>query len=958
MNNDNILKNYKLYFLQERYILITKHINKLQYHIENIFQNYFINKVKKNIVLSQLFEISHSINNKFNNYANQNFNENDINHNKINNVKNKFNITNDNIIFDNIIKYETISPLNIKLLSINKPLEYIYEKLYQIMSQYGYPSLKEMLLFILKKPNFNLLENDVINIINELNNIVVPLSFDFFDVSEKKESHYWRDNKKYQINDNLELVRELWIKNPSLSSNYLKITLYFKVDILSTFIKTCQINYPYIYNKKIKILNIIEKKNPDINYKFAKAFIRHNYLGNIYSLSILDYVKYLKLSYYNHIELLNTTFLNLMKDFVAKDNTIKKMYDTIFLFLLGDEDMIDIAGLLFGIIKEKKTNTYNLYNYIFNHLTYFLQLKIKQSNINMKNELEKIKSLNIEDIDYKKQIIANKFIPTNVKTITLEKIEEMKSYNNEYYKQLTFVKSIINYPWNSTYDDMLYKNLNLNKDKARDFISNVEHKLKTLSYGHDEAKKLLLQIIGKWITNPEGKGTCFGLVGPPGVGKTLLAKTVGEALNIPFAQITLGGQNDGELLHGHGYTYSGSQPGLIIKKMVEMSKARCIIYFDELDKTCLKHGQINEITSILIHLTDPNMNRSFQDRFFQGVDFPLDKVIFIFSYNDSSLVDPILLDRIKELQVTPYTITDKINICKSFLINKIEKNIGFEKNTIKINNNLIEFIIDNYTNEAGVRDIKRKLENIYLNLNLDMIFKRGLFTKKTKGIKITKKEIIKILSKPKLSNTCIGPKPEVGIINGLYATANGDGGIIPIQVFHNYSSSVDSFEIKLTGKQGDVMKESVSCSLTASIEYINRNINKYKNIDNLNNYLDKNFKHGFHIHAPSTSVPKDGPSAGCAFTTAFISRILNKPIRNNVAMTGEVELTGRITKIGGLNYKLIGAKKAGVELIFIPKENEKDLKEIKIKHKKLFNKNFVVKTFEYIDEIIDQVLIL
>ena len=177
-----------------------------------------------------------------------------------------------------------------------------------------------------------------------------------------------------------------------------------------------------------------------------------------------------------------------------------------------------------------------------------------------------------------------------------------------------------------------------NNTKAMNYLDKVETTLQTSCYGHGEAKILLLQMIAKWISNSSAGGTCFGLVGPPGVGKTLLAKSVSKALNIPFAQITLGGQNDGELLHGHGYTYSGSQPGMIIKKMVEMGKSRCILYFDELDKTCSKHGNINEITSILIHLTDPNMNKTFQDRFFQGVEFPLDKVIMIFSYNDSKIV--------------------------------------------------------------------------------------------------------------------------------------------------------------------------------------------------------------------------------------------------------------------------------------------------------------------------------
>ena len=217
--------------------------------------------------------------------------------------------------------------------------------------------------------------------------------------------------------------------------------------------------------------------------------------------------------------------------------------------------------------------------------------------------------------------------------------------------------------------------------------------------------------------------------------------------------------------------------------------------------------------------------------------------------------------------------------------------------------------------------------------------------------------INKILEKPNVDITKIHLNPEVGIINGMYATSNGDGGIIPIQIFSNYSSSKNAYEIKLTGKQGEVMRESVHCSLTAAINYIRTNLNKYEYIKDLDKYLLENFKFGFHIHAPSTSTPKDGPSAGCAFTSAFISRILGKKIRNDIAMTGEIELTGRITKIGGLNFKLIGAKKAGVKLVFVPKENEKDLDEIKEKQPKLFDDTFEVKLVEYINELIDEILI-
>lgn len=946
--NDN-LKNYKLHLLQNRYIEITNILSDLEKHILILNNKNYINNLKKNIYLGKLFEISKCINTKYNNYINNELEKKTLKKTdlEINNLLLKTNNNDDS--FKIIEEYNNFDNKN------KKPLEYIYQELKEYIKEIGHPSLKKI-LELSTNNSLKLYDSKVNSLIEEIEDIVIPLSFEIFEVNKKKLSYYWRKPEKFEENDYFHQIRELWIKKPNFKNKYIKIKLFFKIDTLSVRMKTCQINYPILYDLKNKNISEIEKNNSGIEKKFIKSLMRHDYLGNIYCMSSKDYASYVKLMYYKKLELSETTFLNLMKEFISKKKVIFDMFNIIYILLLGNDENSDLASLLIGLVKEKKNSQNELHDHIYNNLTYFLQVKIKKANNNIKNEVNKLKSLSSEDVDYKKQLITNKFIPDNVKSLTLEKVEEMKSFNNEYYKQLTFVKNIVQFPWPSNNDNALYKKLKNNKKESIEYLKNIENKLQKSSYGHEEAKKGLLQIIGKWISNPSSRGTSFGLVGPPGVGKTLLAKSVSDALDIPFGQITLGGQNDGELLHGHGYTYSGSQPGLIIKKMVEMGKSRCILYFDELDKACSKHGSINEITSILIHLTDPNMNKTFQDRFFQGVDFPLDKVIMIFSYNDSKLIDPILLDRLKEIKVNPYTIYDKMNICSDFIIPEIQKNIGFNKNCVKFTKNIIEYLVDNYTNEAGVRGIKRIIENIFLQLNLDKIYNRGIFKNKNK-VSLTKKDIFTLLSEPDIENTKIHSKNEIGIINGLYATSNGDGGIIPIQIFKNYNSNKDGFEIKLTGNQGDVMKESVQCSLTAALDYIRKNINKYPFIKNLDDYIEKNFKYGFHVHAPSTSTPKDGPSAGCAFTTAFISRILDKKIKNTVGMTGEIELTGRITKIGGLNYKLIGSKKAGCKLIFVPKENKEDLDKIIQKNPKLVDSKFKVKIFENVADVIDDVLI-
>ena len=926
MNNSQI----KLALLNYKYNNLSTIILNLQIHIEELYKNYKIDYLNKNNYLKSIFIISKELNNYYNQYIVNQLDNNSCEYNNLLKICSMFPLNTDTKFM-----FDFIKPI-LTLYNIKLPFYNLERDLINIISDIGYTSLIMTLdiynIVITKKQS---------EIVEEINTIFIPTKVRIFNVANKIDEYYWTIPSEYHQIDILQITRELWIKNTKKEYEYIKIEGYFINDSLSILLKTSQIKYSILYNKKCNIMNKLT--HTPHNIKFIKKFIRYNYLGNIYCHNTNEYIAYIEKMFTMYCSLIESTFINIMKTFIGDKFELNTVFDIMFLLLLGTDDNVSMVNLLLDLTKEKKLNTPNIYNIIMQNIPYYLQVRIKRNNNIISDELERLKAINKDDVNYKTLLASNTNIPDNVKAFVLEKIDEMKTFNNEYYKQLTFIKHVINFPWAKQNEEII------NQSNAIVYLNKIENSLASLSYGHIEAKKALLQMIGRWVTNPSSSGTCFGLVGPPGVGKTLLAKSISSALDIPFAEITLGGQNDGEILHGHGYTYAGSQPGLIIKKMCEMGKSRCILYFDELDKACLKHGSVNEITSILIHLTDPNMNKTFQDRFFQGIDFPLDKVIMIFSYNDAKLVDPILLDRLKQINVEPYTVTDKINIVKKFIVPEVALSIGLENEKwIDMDEDIIEYIIENHTNEAGVRSIKRIIEKIFLILNLDKIYKRNHFTDdKYNLFKITKEYIVEILDKTINEITMIHKEPMVGIINGMYATNNGDGGIIPIQIFNNISSSNNTFEMKYTGKQGDVMKESVQCSFTAAIEYIKRN--NLLNIDN--------FKYGFHIHTPSTSTPKDGPSAGCAFTCAFISRILNKKIRHDIAMTGEIELTGHITKIGGLNYKLFGAKKAGVKKVFVPFENEKDIIDIKKKFPKLIDSEFTVVLFNYIDDIINEVLL-
>ena len=307
----------------------------------------------------------------------------------------------------------------------------------------------------------------------------------------------------------------------------------------------------------------------------------------------------------------------------------------------------------------------------------------------------------------------------------------------------------------------------------------------------------------------------------------------------------------------------------------------------------------------------------------------------------------------EKIEVKPYTIADKLIIVNNFLLKEISEGINLEYGSVKFKNEDIEYIIESHTFEAGVRELKRKLETLFLKLNLDRIYKRNSFENKNNFSKenpiiLERDTINKYLSKPTINIKTIHKNPDIGIINGLYATTNGSGGIIPILIYNNFVGSKEKFVLKITGSQGKVMKESVSFSFTTAMNLIKETHRKK---------FIKEYPNGLHIHTPDGATPKDGPSAGSAFTTAFISRILGKKIRNDVAMTGEIEMNGNITEIGGLIYKLSGAKKAGIKLVFVPKENEKDFIKIKETDEKLLKDGFEVKIISHISEILEGALI-
>ena len=473
-------------------------------------------------------------------------------------------------------------------------------------------------------------------------------------------------------------------------------------------------------------------------------------------------------------------------------------------------------------------------------------------------------------------------------------------------------------------------------DEICKYIDNITYTLNDSVYGHDKAKRQIETIIGQWI-NGEKNGYCFGFEGPPGVGKTSLAKKgIANCLkdindeSRKFSLIAIGGSSNGSTLEGHNYTYVGSTWGKIVDILIENKCMNPIIFIDELDKISkTEHGK--EIIGILTHLIDSTQNDGFQDKYFNGIELDLSKALFIFSYNDVELIDRILLDRIHRIKFKHLSLDEKIIITNKYILPEIYKKMGLE-NIISLSDEVLIKLINNYTCEPGVRKLKEILFEIIGEINLSILKSKD--TNITFPIMVSYEDIKNdyLKDRREISIKNVNDIDKTGVINGLWANSVGQGGLLHIEV--KLIPSTNLFDLKLTGMQGDVMKESMNVAKTLAVSLV-----KDKENINFNEFSDKYKNNGFHIHVPEGATPKDGPSAGAAITTAIYSCLTEQKIRKDFAITGEICLQGNVTAIGGLDLKILGGIKAGAKNFIYPKENEKDFSDFykKYKDKEILN---------------------
>lgn len=639
------------------------------------------------------------------------------------------------------------------------------------------------------------------------------------------------------------------------------------------------------------------------------------------------------------IEAATRLVLSDVNDYIAVN---KKMNTEILLNIIDEENPDELSDLLAGFLTLKSDDHYELIKTFGIYDRLILLHKILRREIEFTKLEDSInQKVNEEINDNQKEYYLREQMniiqkelgtidnPTDDYVAKIKKLKLKKSSEEHVMKEArrldtmnpsspetniirSYLDHIIDIPWNK-------------KTKGTIDLEKSKHVLEDGHYGLKDVKERILEYLAVKKMTGDLKGPILCLVGPPGVGKTSIAKSIAESTNRKFVSMRLGGVRDEAEIRGHRKTYIGAMPGRIITLLERAASKNPVFLLDEIDK--LASDFRGDPASALLEVLDPQQNNEFIDNFIE-IPVDLSDVLFVTTANSIDYIPDALLDRMEIIRVSSYTAEEKFMIATKYLIPRQIKENGLEENQIRFTRDAINILINNYTRESGVRNLERVIGEVMRKAVIKIL------TQHVKMVNITKSNLEAMLGPKKITDDELLKVDTVGVVNGLAWTQVG-GVILSIEC----NTMNGTGKLQLTGKLGDVMKESA----LAAITYIRSNQEKFG--------IDENFykEKDIHIHVPEGAVSKDGPSAGVTMATAVMSRLTGREVRHDVAMTGEITLTGRVLPIGGVKEKVLAAHRHHIQHIILPASNEKDIEEISLKIRKKLKFYFV----KSIDEVFD-----
>lgn len=591
------------------------------------------------------------------------------------------------------------------------------------------------------------------------------------------------------------------------------------------------------------------------------------------------------------------------KQGLLEEGNLKKRLDLFHEILLKEVEITSLKQSIDYQVKESMDKIQR--DYVLNE-----QMKVLKKELSGKDE--------VDLLDEYREKLEKKDLPEEVLEKAkqeLKKLEKMNPAAPDYNVLINYLDWILDLPWTEVQDE------EIDLKRARKILDE-EH------YGLKDVKERILEFIALHQSNPQSKGPILCLVGPPGVGKTSIVRSIAKALDKSYVRMSLGGVTDEAEIRGHRRTYVGALPGRIISLMKKAGNKNPVFLLDEIDKVGSDYR--GDPASGLLEVLDPEQNISFTDRYME-LPFDLSQVFFVTTANTVATIPPALKDRMEVIELSGYTPREKKMIAKKYLVPKLIADAGLVPGKVKISDAVLEILIENYTREAGVRSLEKEIAALVRKALLKMK------EEDVEAVSISKRNLEDFAGPKKFLLQDLSNKNEIGIVTGLAWTQVG-GVTLSIEV----NITPGKGKVNLTGKLGEVMKES---AMTA-YSYL---LSRYQDQEA---FKDFRYSHDIHIHIPEGAVPKDGPSAGITLATALYSAITKRPVSKDVAMTGEITLRGKVLAIGGLKEKLLAASRMGIKKVLIPKENEKDLARLD----EDVCQNLDLVLVDQMDQVLDQAL--